>query len=225
MKHLKKLACIFPLSILSCFGTTLTFEDLTPGTSLTTYQGFQWSGFYAINGATAINNGYYNAVVSPYKVIGDIDGRSATISNGPAFFSFSLNSAYLTAELNDGLQVEVQGFIGSTLAYDNTYTVNTTGPTLINFNYFGVNRVTFIPSGGTLHPGYSDAGVHDHNFAMDNLTLNVPEPRATVLLIVSLVTWVMFFSRKDVRLQFASSSARARCKKSLDTPAVPSTSK
>jgi hypothetical protein len=224
MKHLIKLACIFLLSIMSSFGTTLTFEDLTPGPPLTTYQGFQWSGFYAINGATATNNGYYNAVVSPYKIIGDVDGRSASISNSGAFFSFNLNSAYLTAELNDGLQVEVQGFIGSTLAYDNTYTVNTTGPTLINFNYFGINRVTFIPSGGTLHPGYTDAGVHDQNFAMDNLTLNVPEPGAITLLLVSLLSWAMF-SRGNLMLQFVSSSVRARCKKSPDKPAIPSTSK
>jgi hypothetical protein len=37
--------------------------------------------------------------------------------------SFNLNSAYLTAAYNDGLQVDVQGFVGSTLTYDNTFTV------------------------------------------------------------------------------------------------------
>ena len=56
------------------------------------------------------------------------------------------------------------------MVYDNTYTIDTTAPNLIVFNYASVNTVKFTPSGGTLHPGYPDHGVHNFNFAMDNLT-------------------------------------------------------
>jgi hypothetical protein len=71
--------------------------------------------------------------------------------------------------------VEVQGFVGGVLTYDNTYTVNTTGPDLIDFNYLDVNEVDFIASGGTNNgnPG----GGKGTQFAMDNMTISaVPEP-------------------------------------------------
>jgi hypothetical protein len=35
--------------------------------------------------------------------------------------------------------------------YDNIYTINTVSPTLVAFNYIGVNQIIFIGSGGTPH--------------------------------------------------------------------------
>jgi hypothetical protein len=84
--------------------------------------------------------------------------------------TFNLNSAYLTAGFNDGLTVEVWGYVGSTLTYDNKYTVSTYGPTLVNFNYIGVTSVGFLSYGGTPH-GYSVGGTA---FRMDNLSVSFP---------------------------------------------------
>jgi hypothetical protein len=102
-------------------------------------------------------------------------GTPATISAG----KFDLDSAYLASAWNDGMSVEAKGFVGNTLAYDNTYIVNSTAPTLINFNYLGVNSVQFISSGGVAH-GYGGGG--GTQFVMDNLTVTfVPEPSTFAL--------------------------------------------
>jgi hypothetical protein len=154
----------------------ITFDDLpTPvsGRSLIPngYAGLQWQNFGYEDGSLNPHSGYFNAIVSQNNVAFNGFGNPALISDG----SFNLNSAYLTGAWNDGLQVEVQGFVGATLTYDNTYTVNTTGPTLINFNYLGVDEVNFISSGGTPNPAYISYG-GGTNFAMDNLSVTIPDP-------------------------------------------------
>jgi hypothetical protein len=115
-------------------------------------------------------------MISPNNVAVNSDGTDALFN---AKSPFNLNSAYLTAAWNDGLQVEVEGFTGNTLTYDNTYTINTEGPTLINFDYLDVDEVEFTSYGG-VNPGYDGSGTE---FAMDNLsvTLNVPEPSTYAL--------------------------------------------
>ena len=162
----------------------LTFDDL-PFTARfdqipNGYGGLQWDTFDALNTALEFSqfgfDGYVNGVVSPNNVAFNAGGS-------PAFFSgqaFNLNSAYLGAAWNDGLQVEVQGFVGTILTYDNTYTVNTLGSTLINFNYVGVNEVKFISSGGVPH-GYPSGGAGTQ-LVMDNLSITlVPEPSTFAL--------------------------------------------
>jgi hypothetical protein len=162
---------------------TLTFDDLSfnglDGQIPNGYGGLQWNNFFVQNTAQGTNllgiSGYFNGLVSPTNVAFNAFGGTASFSASNAF---NLDSAYLTGAWNDGLQVEVQGFVGDTLTYDNTYTVSSLGPTLINFNYLGVDEVELISSGGTAH-GYEETG---EQFVMDNLTITVPEP-ATVALV------------------------------------------
>jgi hypothetical protein len=89
----------------------------------------------------------------------------------------------LTAAWNDNLEVQVQGFAQGSLLYDNTYVLGTASPSLLHFNYLGVDTVDFnIFFEGTPH-GYSGAGSF---FAVDNLTVDltpVPEPGAARLLL------------------------------------------
>ena len=66
----------------------------------------------------------------------------------------------------------MQGFNGSTLSYDNTYTLSATTPMLTAFDYVDVTSVQFISSGGTPHPGYTGSG---SEFVLDNVTV-VPTP-------------------------------------------------
>jgi hypothetical protein len=85
------------------------------------YGGLQWNNFEVLNTVQEASqfgtNGDVNGVVSPPNDAFNDDGAEASISDG----AFNLNSAYLMAAWNDGLQVEVQGFVGTTLTYDNTY--------------------------------------------------------------------------------------------------------
>lgn len=161
----------------------LTFDDLpgSVGVIMNGYGGLQWQYFRYVNATQAyIVSGYHNGIVSPDTVALNSAGNPAQLTGGV----FNLNSAYLTGAWNDGLQVEVQGFVGVTLSYDNTYTVSTAGPILINFDYVGVDEVNFISSGGTNH-GFP--GGNGTQFAMDNLSVTlVPEPCSLAIFTVSL---------------------------------------
>ncbi|HPA20156.1 MAG TPA: C25 family peptidase propeptide domain-containing protein, partial [Verrucomicrobiae bacterium] len=148
-------------------GQVVGFDDLTGAGTLVPagYAGFSWSNFYYNNGIQQSNSGYYAGTVSPSNVVFNANADQASIvSTGQV----NLISAYMTAAWNDNLQVQVNGYDGASLIYDNTYTLSATVPTLINFNYIGVTRVDFISYGGTPHPGYTGSGGH---FAMDNITI------------------------------------------------------
>jgi hypothetical protein len=137
-------------------------------------------------------SGYQNGVLSANNVAFNGSGNPAELSSsGP----FDLNSAWLTAAWNDGLQLEVQGFAGGTLLYDQTYTLNAAAPTLLAFNYLGVDEVSFSSSGGINH-GYDGSGTQ---FVMDNLTVSVPEPSTIGLVIFSAAGVGLVGSRKGFR--------------------------
>jgi hypothetical protein len=159
------------LTVLTGSPTVITFDDL-PGTSVAVpagYNSLTWSNLYSIDGVTyGQPSGYTAGVVSSPNVVYDGYGGPATISSPVAF---DLLSAYLTAAWNDNLLVEFKGYSGTTLAYDNTYTLSATVPKLIQFNYLGITSVEIIPSGGSRHPGYTGSGEH---FAMDNVSIFMP---------------------------------------------------
>ncbi|MGH7952023.1 MAG: PEP-CTERM sorting domain-containing protein [Limisphaerales bacterium] len=176
-------------------GELLTFDEppnVYGGTGAITngYGGLQWQYF---NYLDAVNTGSgRNGMVSSNYIAFNFDGDPAQISDNDGLFN--LSSAYLTGAWNDGLQVEVQGFVGGTLTYDNTYTVNTAGPILINFDYLGVDGVNFISFGGTHNPSFGEFG---EEFLMDNLTVTlVPEPSAIAIGSLALFSVVVTILRK-----------------------------
>ncbi|HWW02385.1 MAG TPA: hypothetical protein VNZ64_21990 [Candidatus Acidoferrum sp.] len=176
-------------------GQLITFDDLTTTNDLqvfngsnyyysevpTNYNGLTWTNFGVTAGAIDTNSGYQAAVVSSKNVVFNRNGNPASISNGTPF---SVMSAYFTAAWNDNLQLEAQGYAGGTLLYDRSYTLSATAPTLISFNYAGVDQVLFRAFGGTPHSGYSYSDPPYAGgtwFAMDNLTVTTnPGPRLTV---------------------------------------------
>jgi hypothetical protein len=54
---------------------------------------------------------------------------------------------------------------------------------LVTFDYIGVNQVTFIASGGTQHYPQGSGS----EFAIDNMTVTVPEPKGISLLLLGIV--------------------------------------
>ena len=157
--------------------TLITFDDLPETTTGLVvpngYQNLTWVDFYYLDGVNYVDNpsGYQNGVVSASQVAfmwgAANPGTTASITNS---LGFDLISGWLTAAWRDGLQVRVIGYSSGVAVYDNTYTLSTLAPTFINFNYLGVNQVTFSTSGGTQSPVLFGDGYH---FLMDNVTVSV----------------------------------------------------
>ena len=101
--------------------------------------------------------GYRTGTVSLRNIAFNPNGEPASIQRSTPF---TLNSASLTAAFVDGLQVRIQGFVGGSAAYDNTYTLKVAAPALFQLNYAGVDRVTFTAS-------------PESQFVMDDLIVNV----------------------------------------------------
>jgi hypothetical protein len=183
-------ACALTISA-SAAPVILTFDDGN-------YGGLTWNNFGFANGSLYwAGSGFRNGIVSPNNVAYTYNGMPATISSGKPF---DFLSGYLTGAWKDGLQVEVQGFVGTTLTYDNTYTVSTSGPTFISFNYLGVDEVIFNRSGGNLNPaffGYINPPADV--VVMDNITVDpspVPEPCTLSVLGLSAVAMMGLNRRK-----------------------------
>ena len=185
---MKPLPILLSVSILGALthaaeaSTTLTFDDVSPFEYVLIpngYHGFQWNNFFIENATNS--PGFDTGAVSQPNVAFDGLGNPASISSGSPF---TLESAYLTAVYVDLQQIRVQGFTGGIQNYDNTYTITGSAPTLVNFNYAGVDQVRFTITA-------SPNGI----FAMDDLVVGVPEPGtcALVLLATFLRGW---FSRK-----------------------------
>ena len=94
-----------------------------------------------INGSQRpANEGYHAGTISVPNVAFNPAGDPAGFDYGGN--PFDLNSAYLTTAFGNSLPVRVQGY-GASVAYDNTYLLNSTNASLINFNYLNVTYVRF----------------------------------------------------------------------------------
>lgn len=163
--------------------TIITFDDLPtyipgsyppPQIVPNGYGGLNWNNFGELDGLSPslpANYGYHTGVVSPNNVAYNFYGELATISAPSGVFN--LESAYMTFALNldTPFSVQVRGYKGAALLYDNTYALTSSGPTLVDFNYIGVDRVTFGSS------------PESQEFAMDNLDITIPDKNCTLVLL------------------------------------------
>ncbi|HSY18094.1 MAG TPA: hypothetical protein VK815_07155 [Candidatus Acidoferrales bacterium] len=161
----------------------ITFDDFPAPTNAvaqlpTGYHGLNWKGLGVLNGAhfTVAPSGYQAGVVSANNVVYPTFGNPFSSFNGAIQGGlFDLNSAYVTSVLYDSLVLETKGYVHGTLAYDITNILSATTPTLIQFNFYGVDEVDFITSGGSgVHAGYPFG--FDPGFAMDNVSVNIYLP-------------------------------------------------
>jgi len=172
----------------------ITFDDINTGTNgdvfpiSNPYAALNWNNFGVISPATSgqclANCGYFFGMVSSPNVAFNILGNPASSSSSTPF---TLNSFYLTADENDGLNVSVTGLLNGAVVDTATFTLSSTSPTLATFNWANINEVGFSASGGTPHgwvlpiPGFPNgfpipSGTH---FALDNVSIStVPGPIA-----------------------------------------------
>ena len=197
------MACFALLSLSTnstCWGTIVTFDEISnigTGTFLTNgYQGLNWTNFLPINAILRTNSfgpsGYYYGMESASNVAYNAFGNPAEIDSQGANFNFL--SAYLTGAWNSNLNIEVQGFSGTNLVYDETVVASATNATLFTFNYLDIDRLTFNSFGGQ-PVGFVGGGGEE--FAMDNFDFEfIPEPSSLLLTgIAALLLWPIL-SRK-----------------------------
>ena len=187
---MKKLIGILSVMLLllgvgSAGATILTFDDVSTNYYVAMpsgYGGLDWTNMLVANTTnssdTIQGGGYAVSNVSGDNVAVNAFGGLAMVSGG----TFDFYGAYLTAAWNDGLNVQIKGYLGSSLLYDKTVVISAFGPQYFDFNFYGVDQLQFTSFGGTRVANYYGSGTH---FAMDDFNFNansVPEP-ATLLLL------------------------------------------
>jgi hypothetical protein len=169
-------------SIPSAFGGVITFDDLPPASGgspiPTSYDGLTWND-WGYTSAPFVNDGYANALTSSPSVAfnlgADSPGNFAIITSPTPF---TLSSGEFAAAFDNGLTITVTAkLFGSQVATVN-FNVDETTRLLQTFNFGPVTELDFSVSGGTPAPGVSGSGQF---FAVDNLTINAPEPATLVL--------------------------------------------
>lgn len=174
---------------------TITFDDLVPSALSPTgyhlanvpqgYAGLAWQNIGVADMSAAAaphNSGYGPGTISPTNVAFNSGGDPASFGSAT---NFTLEQAYFTAAWNDGLEVDVQGFLNGTLQFSKSFILNTSAPSLITFNWSNINSVSFFSHGGTL---VSSIGSGTH-FALDNLSISaVPESDSTLLSLAGMLT-------------------------------------
>jgi PEP-CTERM motif-containing protein len=180
--------------------TVITFDDLSlPNTDPfipTGYQGLSWSNFGEVNAILRYNNdmvdGYYYGMVSPSNVAFNAGGSPAEIDSA---INFNFLSAYLTGAWKSNLNIEVQGYSGTNLVYDETKIVSATNATLFTFDYLDIDRLYFNSYGGEEAFGANDG----NNFVMDNMTVEfVPEPSSLLLAAMGGILLIAILRRRRV---------------------------
>lgn len=178
--------------------TVITFDDITTSTEFPAdYYGLSWTGDnHRILNTTTYSNqlsGYVAGTVSPDNVA--IYRNNATITSLSGTFDF--NGAYLTAGWHNGLDVLVEGKLGGSTVFTKNLVLDTTAAVWHNFDWMGIDELTFASSGGTnAFLGGSGAWT-----AIDNFTINasaVPVPAAVWLFGSGLLGLVAVGRRKQV---------------------------
>ena len=171
-------------------GSTLEDEPIFNG-----YKGFQWDNFDYIHKDFRPVSGYHNGVVS-----GDYLGFNGL--GQPASMSgqlFDFQGAFLTGAWNNGLFVNVRGYSGPNLIYDQTVTVNSNAPTWFLFQYNNIDKLNFNSFGG-FNAGYGFSGSH---FAIDDiqygLRSTIPEP-STFILFGSTLLGSLFTKKRNFKI-------------------------
>ncbi len=127
----------------------ITFDDLADngsGTAISNgYSGLDWDNFNVLNTASLIPSGFVNGIASTSNVAYNDQANPATITSPTGF---NLVDARFTGAWNNGLQIEVLAF-SDTDTFSKDFTVDSTGPTDITFNWNNITYVTFSSLGGT----------------------------------------------------------------------------
>jgi hypothetical protein len=201
---------LLPLSVLTLLvfstvstysQTVITFDELPLNTGTASflqsnYQGLVWSNFGVVNAIlyTSLHgvSGTYYGMVSASNVAFNALGNPAEIDSAT---NFNFLGASFTGAWNSNLNIEVQGFNGTNLIYDQTKVSSATNSMFFTFNYLNIDRLYFNSFGGQ-SAGFSGGG---ENYEMDNFTFElVPEPSSLLLVALGALAFWPILKRKRV---------------------------
>ena len=184
----------------------IDFENITTANieSIYRYGGFDWSNFSLKNlvGHVAANpgsqTGYNNMVTSGDTLLFNNGGSAASITKTGGGV-FDVTSAYMGAAFNDGLLVTVTGWLKGQELYTKVITLNTQNPMLAVFDFSGIDKLSFVSSGGVHHPSYPGGGTH---FTLDDMNFSpvtaVPEPSTYAMMFAGLAMMGILAKRRRV---------------------------
>jgi len=187
-------SALFTFSVIATgSATVVTFDELSEtgsgGWIASQYQGLNWSNILCNNAIlwTNIDALYYshltNGLTGDYygmvseSNVAEVVADAEIDSPGT---SFNFLSAYLTGYFNSNLNIEVKGFKGVTLLYDQTVIASAATPIQFAFDYLDIDRLTFTSFGG--QPAFRSDLNFAGEFVMDNFAFElIPEPSSLLL--------------------------------------------
>ena len=158
----------------------LTFDDVSTTTLYETvpdgYGGLNWDQMAVVNGNYHPVYGY--GVVSGDYAAFNLAANVVTVSDG----AFDFIGAYLTSAADGYVNMNVKGYNGAAIIYDQTIVVG--APTWFNFNFNNIDSLV-LDSGG-------------YHFTMDDFTYVIPEPSSVAM--AGLVSVLGVFIRRRFML-------------------------
>lgn len=199
----KTLLLTLLLSSLNTQAEIITFDDLPAFTNddITAdvpngYHGFDWTAFGYVGKDTLPDTGYQYGAVS-----GDFVGYFNTLTTGLiSGNAFNFNGSYLTSTWHNNLQLEVKGFSAGSETFSKTVTLSNSVAQWFDFDFFGVDALSFHAFGGDVNPLMGD-DFYSEQFVLDNFTFNetvsttVAEPTTLALLGLGLFALGLRFRR------------------------------
>ena len=132
------------------------------------YAGLDWSNFSSISASYDPYGAFPVAAVSQPNIAYGYNASQEQVITSSSPFAF--NSGYFTSIFTDG-DLIATGYVGSTPTYSKTFAINDVGPTLVNFDWSGIDELTFDDS-------------DSFNWGVDNLDVTesvVPEPGTSLV--------------------------------------------
>ena len=165
----------------------LTFDDIQLGptgysTTIGDYSTVYFANFGCYSDLAINDGGFGNGVVSGNQAAFQAyNAPAAVISTSDD--ALNLLSGEFTAAWRNGLQLRVSAYAGEgdneTMIYQGQFTLDTTGPMMLEFGITGARYISFETFGGS-SGGFGGDG---SNFIMDDLDVSyVPAPAGIMLL-------------------------------------------
>ena len=173
----------------------ITFDNL-PGDDSTIangYSGLSWWDFSSVSNAYLPVAQGISTSGFDYSAVSGTNFATNDFGNPAEFWAdkgtFNFKSAYFTSAYDANQAITVTGMLNGNALYSQTFSVTNTGPTLVTFDWAGINEVVVSPidnGNGTV-------------FGMDNLNISAVPLPSGLPLFGSAILGLLLVSRNRAR--------------------------